>query len=103
MICSVSESSLAFEVLCKRQKHGSLIHFKELPSLLQSDREQLVRNYLSYYRKTVDESAFSNHMLKIVTKKDSCYPNFLRIVCDFLRIYATFENVSMNKLMDIYT
>lgn len=94
MICSASQSSLAFNVLCEREKLGSVVTFLEMPPLLLPERELIVRNYLSYYRKVLDEKAFSNKMLKIVTKKDSSLPFYLHMVCDFLRIYGSFENVS---------
>lgn len=93
LICSTSDSSHAFKVLCERQTHGNAVSIHELPSLLQSEREQFIRNYLNYYKKALDESALSNNMLKVVTKKDSCNPFYLRIICDFLRLYATFENL----------
>lgn len=97
MICSASESSEAFNVLCTRLARGDAISIESLSPLKQSDREQFIRSYFDYYRKSLDESAFGNQMLKIVTKKDSSIPLYLRIVCDFLRIYGSFENVSIFK------
>lgn len=94
LICTASESSYAFRVLCEREAHGTNIHIQNVVGFAHSDRECIVRHYLSMYGKALDESAFNNLMLQLVTKKDSGTPLYLRIACDFLRTYASFENVS---------
>ncbi|XP_035227346.1 telomerase protein component 1-like, partial [Stegodyphus dumicola] len=91
-ICTTSESSHAFRVLCERQESETAVIFHCLDLLNQSDRASLVRHYLKKYGKSLDESSFNNQMLQIITKRDSCNPLYLRTACDFLRIYASFDN-----------
>ncbi|GFS98071.1 telomerase protein component 1 [Nephila pilipes] len=92
LICTASDSSFAFKVLCDRQTHGTHVQIQALSAIGHSDREYLVKKYLQLYGKTLDESSFNNQMLKLVTKKDSGIPLYLRMACDFLRRYASFEN-----------
>ncbi|GBL79064.1 Telomerase protein component 1 [Araneus ventricosus] len=91
LICSASDTSYAFKVLNERHIHGAIVHVN-LPGINQFDRENITRQYLRLYGKTLDESSFNNQMLLLVTKKDSGIPLYLRIACDYLRSYASFEN-----------
>lgn len=88
LICTASDSSCAFQVLSER----SPVQIQTLSVISQSDRTSIVKNYLKLYGKSLDESSFNNQMLLMITKKDSGIPLYLRLSCDFLRRYASFEN-----------
>ncbi|XP_054722167.1 telomerase protein component 1-like [Uloborus diversus] len=91
LICTTSDSSHALKVLSERKSHGCSIAFQSVNSLQKGDREKLVREYLYAHGKKLDESSFNNQMLLLVTKKESDNPFYLKLACDFLRTYATFE------------
>ncbi|XP_021002765.2 telomerase protein component 1 isoform X3 [Parasteatoda tepidariorum] len=91
LICTASESSHASKVLLERQAFDNKLYLENLIALPQSEKESVVRHYLSLFGKTLDESSFNNQMLLMVTKKDSGIPMYLRLACDFLRTYASFE------------
>ncbi|GIY87685.1 hypothetical protein CDAR_118681 [Caerostris darwini] len=93
LICTASESSYPFKVLSERHTHEVSMHVQNLPVISQSDRECIVRHYLKLYGKSLDESSFNNQMLLMVTKKDSGIPLYLRMLCDYLRTYAGFDNL----------
>ncbi|PRD30717.1 UNVERIFIED_CONTAM: Telomerase protein component 1 [Trichonephila clavipes] len=92
LICTASDSSCAFQVLSERLMHGSPVEIQPLSVIGQPDRSCIVKNYLKLYGKSLDESSFNNQMLLMITKKDSGNPLYLRLACDFLRRYASFEN-----------
>ncbi|GFY54195.1 telomerase protein component 1 [Trichonephila inaurata madagascariensis] len=92
LICTASDSSCAFQVLSERLMHGSPVEIQPLSVIDQPDRTCIVKNYLKLYGKSLDESSFNNQMLLMITKKDSGNPLYLRLACDFLRRYASFEN-----------
>ncbi|KAF8790953.1 Telomerase protein component 1 like protein [Argiope bruennichi] len=91
LICSASDTSYAFKVLNERCMHEDIMHVN-LTAINQVDRENVIRRYLQLYGKSLDESSFNNQMLLLVTKKDSGTPLYLRIACDYLRSYASFDN-----------
>ncbi|KAG8194867.1 hypothetical protein JTE90_029160 [Oedothorax gibbosus] len=92
LICTASDTSYAFMNLRERRSYGTKMHIESIVGFAQQDQKSIVRHYLKMYGKKLDESAFNNLMLQLVTKKDSGTPLYLRIACDFLRTYASFEN-----------
>eukprot|EP00041_Stephanoeca_diplocostata_P033397 m.1103009 g.1103009 ORF g.1103009 m.1103009 type:complete len:2589 (+) comp24329_c0_seq1:101-7867(+) len=66
----------------------------KLPSLKVRDGAQLVRQTLSVYRKTLDESAFNNQLQLLLSKPDAKLPLYLKIVCEELRVFAVYEQLT---------
>ncbi|TSK49623.1 Telomerase protein component 1 [Bagarius yarrelli] len=64
-----------------------------LGPLLLPDRKAIIQKGLSSYGKKLSDSAFNNQLQTLLMKKGSVSPLYLRLACDELRNYGTFEKM----------
>lgn len=69
----------------------------ELAELDINDRSAVVRQVLTAYGKSLDESAFNNQMRILLSKRDSSLPAYLLLACEELRLFGRFDNVNCCK------
>ncbi|XP_034166297.2 telomerase protein component 1 isoform X2 [Pangasianodon hypophthalmus] len=67
-----------------------------LGPLLLPDRRELVQKELSVYGKKLSDSAFNNQLQTLLMKKGAVSPLYLRLACEELRNYASFEKMKEN-------
>ncbi|KAF5895478.1 telomerase protein component 1-like, partial [Clarias magur] len=67
-----------------------------LGPLLLPDRREIVQKELSVYGKKLSDSAFNNQLQTLLMKKGSVSPLYLRLACEELRSYASFEKMKEN-------
>ncbi|KAF7261188.1 hypothetical protein EG68_02602 [Paragonimus skrjabini miyazakii] len=58
-----------------------------------SERAAAVRTLFGRYGKVLNESAFGNQLSLLVNNRSAEIPLFLRLACDELRLYGTYENL----------
>ncbi|KAA3681295.1 telomerase protein component 1 [Paragonimus westermani] len=58
-----------------------------------SERAAAVRTLFGQYGKVLNESAFGNQLSLLVNNRGAEIPLFLRLACDELRLYGTYENL----------
>ncbi|KAF5404397.1 hypothetical protein PHET_02194, partial [Paragonimus heterotremus] len=58
-----------------------------------SERAAAVRTLFGRYGKVLSESAFGNQLSLLVNNRSAEIPLFLRLACDELRLYGTYENL----------
>lgn len=61
--------------------------------LSRNERAAAVRCYFAQYGKVLSESGFGNQLSKMIGKRDSNLPLYLRMACDELRLYSTFDTL----------
>ncbi|KAM9469250.1 telomerase protein component 1-like isoform 2-T2 [Clarias gariepinus] len=67
-----------------------------LGPLLLPDRREIVEKELSVYGKKLSDSAFNNQLQTLLMKKGAASPLYLRLACEELRNYASFEKMKEN-------
>ncbi|KAF5895483.1 telomerase protein component 1-like, partial [Clarias magur] len=67
-----------------------------LGPLLLPDRREIVQKELSVYGKKLSDSAFNNQLQMLLMKKGAVSPLYLRLACEELRSYASFEKMKEN-------
>ncbi|MCJ8740420.1 hypothetical protein PDJAM_G00058670 [Pangasius djambal] len=67
-----------------------------LGPLLLPDRREIVQKELSVYGKKLSDSAFNNQLQTLLMKKGAVSPLYLRLACEELRNYASFEKMKEN-------
>ncbi|VDL36454.1 unnamed protein product [Hymenolepis diminuta] len=70
--------------------------------LSRNEKAAAVRCYFAQYGKVLSESGFGNQLSKVIGKRDSNLPLYLRMACDELRLYSTFDSLDsdLNSLPD---
>ncbi|KAF6778822.1 hypothetical protein AHF37_01244 [Paragonimus kellicotti] len=70
-----------------------------------SERAAAVRTLFGRYGKVLNESAFGNQLSLLVNNPSAEIPLFLRLACDELRLYGTYENLDaqLRQLPDSIT
>ncbi|XP_014669734.1 PREDICTED: telomerase protein component 1-like [Priapulus caudatus] len=88
-VVSVNLDSDLHIVLKERRAHEVIVEHLDI-----WDRAKLVRQTLASHGKTLDESAFSNQMKVLVSKREAGQPLFLKLACEELRVFGLFAKVS---------
>ncbi|KAK3531414.1 hypothetical protein QTP70_019258 [Hemibagrus guttatus] len=82
--------------LCNIMSKNKSCTLFPLGPLLLPDRREIVQKALSVYGKKLSDSAFNNQLQTLLMKKGSMSPLYLRLACEELRNYASFEKMKEN-------
>uniref|UniRef100_A0A673J018 TROVE domain-containing protein n=1 Tax=Sinocyclocheilus rhinocerous TaxID=307959 RepID=A0A673J018_9TELE len=89
VLCVTSESSLQNTL----SKSKGTVSFP-LGQLSLPDKKEIVQKQLVEFGKKLSDSAFNNQLQTLLTKKGSVSPLYLRLACEELKNYASFEKVN---------
>ncbi|VDO03877.1 unnamed protein product [Rodentolepis nana] len=64
-----------------------------MSELSRNERAAAVRCYFAQYGKVLSESGFGNQLSRVIGKRDSNLPLYLRMACDELRLYSNFDTL----------
>uniref|UniRef100_A0A5K3FKL3 WD_REPEATS_REGION domain-containing protein n=1 Tax=Mesocestoides corti TaxID=53468 RepID=A0A5K3FKL3_MESCO len=70
--------------------------YLRMSELSLTEKSAAIRSYFAQYGKVLNESGFANQLSKLARKRDSGLPLYLKMACDELRLYSTFENLDLN-------
>ncbi|XP_062873352.1 telomerase protein component 1-like [Trichomycterus rosablanca] len=92
LVLSVASDSSLRAALSKKKNCVALpVGVLPLP-----DRREIVQKELSTYGKKLSDSAFNNQLQTLLMKKGAASPLYLRLACEELRNYASFEKMKEN-------
>ncbi|KAF7699669.1 hypothetical protein HF521_002627 [Silurus meridionalis] len=94
-VCLVLSMSLDSPLRSIISENKSCMLFP-LGPLLLPDRREIVQKELSVYGKKLSDSAFNNQLQTLLMKKGAVSPLYLRLACEELRNYASFEKMTEN-------
>ena len=91
---SCREGQSAYSILQHRTPPPTVLTIGALDIF---DKAEMIRRRLGKHKKRLDESAFNNQMKLLLSKRDAVSPLYLHLVCEELRVFGVFEEVS-NKI-----
>uniref|UniRef100_A0A8C2CVQ4 TROVE domain-containing protein n=1 Tax=Cyprinus carpio TaxID=7962 RepID=A0A8C2CVQ4_CYPCA len=90
LVLSVTSESSLQNTISKRKGTVSF----PLGQLSLPDKKEIVQKQLVEFGKKLSDSAFNNQLQTLLMKKGSVSPLYLRLACEELRNYASFEKVN---------
>ncbi|XP_011484331.1 telomerase protein component 1 [Oryzias latipes] len=89
LVISMASKAALLQTLTK--KKGAVLF--SLGPLSMPDRKEIVQKELGAFGKKLSDSAFNNQLQTLITKKGAVSPLFLRLACDDLRNFASFDKL----------
>nr|CAB3263464.1 telomerase protein component 1-like [Phallusia mammillata] len=90
-ILSCIEKGFAYSLL-QQQKHT---YCHKIPYLHGRDSAAVVRKTLSVYSKKLNEQGFDNQLRKLLLKHESYRPIYLKLACEFLRLFGEYSTLDL--------
>ncbi|KAM9789460.1 telomerase protein component 1 [Neosynchiropus ocellatus] len=92
LVMSVTSNSALLHTIGKR-KGAILFSLGPLPA---RERMKIVEKQLDDFGKKLSDSAFNNQLQTLVGKKGAMSPLYLRLACEHLKNFATFDTLTRN-------
>ncbi|KAK2900722.1 hypothetical protein Q8A67_008837 [Cirrhinus molitorella] len=89
LVLSVTSESFLHNTISKKKGAVSF----PLGQLTLPDKKEIVQKQLVEFGKKLSDSAFNNQLQTLLMKKGSVSPLYLRLACEELKNYATFEKM----------